>query len=64
MKIVFQDPSFSLELLRTISEKYHKGADIDECQCTSYRIKEVKAGILSGSGRQKEFTNMLMRVSP
>jgi hypothetical protein len=28
MKIVFQDPTFSLQLLRTISETYYKGADI------------------------------------
>src|SRR6266571_7278917 len=40
MKIVFQDPSFSLQLLRTIGETYYKGADIGECLSTSYRIKE------------------------
>ena len=30
MKIVFQDPTFSLQLLRTIGETYYKGADIGE----------------------------------
>ena len=40
MKIVFQDPTFSLQLLRTISETYYKGADVGECLSTSYRIKE------------------------
>jgi hypothetical protein len=40
MKIVFQDPSFSLQMLRTIGETYYKGADICECLSTSYRIKE------------------------
>ncbi len=40
MKIVFQDPTFSLQLLRTISEAYYKGADIGECLSTAYRIKE------------------------
>ena len=40
MKIVFQDSTFSLQLLRAISETYYKGADIGECISTSYRIKE------------------------
>ena len=40
MKIVFQDPSFSFQLLRTIGKTYYKGADIGECLSTSYRIKE------------------------
>jgi pimeloyl-ACP methyl ester carboxylesterase len=40
MKIVFQDPTFSLQLLRTIGETYYKGADIGECLSTAYRIKE------------------------
>jgi Esterase FrsA-like len=40
MKIAFQDPTFSLQLLRTISETYYKGADIGECLSTAYRIKE------------------------
>jgi pimeloyl-ACP methyl ester carboxylesterase len=40
MKIVFPDPTFSLQLLRTIGETYYKGADIGECLSTAYRIKE------------------------
>ncbi len=40
MKIVFQDPTFSFQLLRVISETYYNGADIGECLSTAYRIKE------------------------
>ena len=40
MKIVFQDPTFSLQLLRAISETYYKGADIGECLSTAYRIQK------------------------
>lgn len=40
MKLVFQDPTFSLQLLRTIGETYYKGADIGECLSTAYRITE------------------------
>jgi len=40
MKIVFQDPTFSLQLLRVIGETYYKCADIGECLSTAYRIKE------------------------
>ena len=40
MKIVFQDPTFSLQLLRAIGETYYKGADIGECLSTAYRIRE------------------------
>jgi len=40
MKIVFQDPTFSFQLLRAISETYYEGADIGECLSTAYRIKE------------------------
>jgi alpha-beta hydrolase superfamily lysophospholipase len=40
MKLVFKDPTFSLQLLRAISETYYKGADIGECLSTAYRIKE------------------------
>ncbi|HEY6535133.1 MAG TPA: alpha/beta hydrolase [Candidatus Nitrosocosmicus sp.] len=40
MKIVFNDPTFSLLLLRTIAETYYKGADIGECLSTAYRIIE------------------------
>ena len=37
---MFQDPTFSLQLLRVIGETYYKGADIGECLSTAYRIKE------------------------
>jgi pimeloyl-ACP methyl ester carboxylesterase len=40
MKIVFQDPTFSLQLLRVIGETHYKGADIGECLSTAYKIKE------------------------
>ncbi len=40
MKIIFNDSTFSLLLLRTIAETYYKGADIGECFSTAYRIKE------------------------
>ena len=40
MKILFQDPTFSVQLLRTISETYYKGPDVGECLSTAYRIKE------------------------
>jgi hypothetical protein len=40
MKIIFQDPTFSLQLLRAIAQTYYKGADIGECLSTAYRIKE------------------------
>ena len=40
MKLIFDDPTFSLQLLRIISETYYKGADIGECLSTAYRIKE------------------------
>lgn len=40
MKVVFQDPTFSSQLLRTIGATYYKGADIGECLSTAYRIKE------------------------
>lgn len=40
MKLVFQDPTLSLQLLRAIAETYYKGADIGECLSTAYRIKE------------------------
>lgn len=38
MKIVFNDPTFSSQLLRTLSEPYYRGADIGECLSTAYRI--------------------------
>lgn len=40
MKIIFNDATFSLQLLRTLGETYYKGADIGECLSTAYRIKE------------------------
>ena len=40
MKVVFHDPTFSLQLLRTIDKTYNKVADIGECLSTAYRIKE------------------------
>ena len=40
MKIVFNDPAFSFQLLRTIGSSYYGGADIGECLSTAYRIHE------------------------
>jgi len=40
MKLIFDDSTFSLQLLRAISETYYKGADIGECLSTAYKIKE------------------------
>jgi pimeloyl-ACP methyl ester carboxylesterase len=40
MKLVFQDPTFSLQLLRAIAESYYKCADIGECLSTAHRIRE------------------------
>jgi pimeloyl-ACP methyl ester carboxylesterase len=40
LKIVFQDPTFSLQLLRAMGQTYYGGADIGECLSTAYRIKE------------------------
>lgn len=40
MKIVFNDPTFSFQLLRTIGSSYYGGADIGECLSTAYSIKE------------------------
>jgi len=40
MKIVFQDPTFSSQLLWVIGKTYYKGAEIGECLSTAYRIKE------------------------
>lgn len=40
MKFIFNDPTFSLQLLRTIGETYYKCSDIGECISTAYRIKE------------------------
>jgi hypothetical protein len=40
MKVIFQDPAFSFQLVRTIGSTYYGGADIGECLSTAYRIKE------------------------
>ncbi|WP_239551428.1 hypothetical protein [Paenibacillus elgii] len=40
MKLIFQDPTFSFELLRTLSYAPYGGADIGECLVTGYRIEE------------------------
>lgn len=40
MKLVFNDPTFSFQLLRTVGSSYYGGADIGECISTAYRIKE------------------------
>ncbi|MGC1928215.1 MAG: alpha/beta hydrolase [Candidatus Nitrosopolaris sp.] len=40
MKLIFSDPAFSFQLLRTIGSSYYEGADIGECLSTAYRIKE------------------------
>lgn len=40
MKIVFNDPSFSFQLLRVIGSTYYGGADVGEALSTAYRIKE------------------------
>ena len=40
MKIVFNDPIFSSQLLRTIGETYYKGVDIGECLSMANRIRE------------------------
>lgn len=40
MKLVFKDPTFSLQLLRAMGETYFRGADIGECLSTAYRIEE------------------------
>jgi pimeloyl-ACP methyl ester carboxylesterase len=40
LKLIFDDPTFSSLLLRTIAESYYKGADVGECLSTAYRIRE------------------------
>ncbi|WP_145027011.1 S9 family peptidase [Paenibacillus sp. Y412MC10] len=40
MKLVFNDQTFSFELLRTMSYAPYGGADIGECLATAYRIEE------------------------
>jgi len=51
MKIIFSDPTFSLQLLRAIGETYYRGADIGECLSTAYPVSRreiLKAGIQNG----------------
>jgi hypothetical protein len=50
MKIVFQDPTLSLQLLRAMGETYYKAADIGECLSTAYVSKKetLRAGITNG----------------
>jgi pimeloyl-ACP methyl ester carboxylesterase len=40
MKLIFNDPAFSFQLLRVIGSSYYCGADIGECLSTAYRIIE------------------------
>ena len=40
MKIIFDEPIYSLEMLRTLSHTAYNGADIGECLSTGYKIKE------------------------
>ncbi len=40
MRLVFKDPTFSFELLRTLSYAPYGGADIGECLMTASRIQE------------------------
>ena len=40
MKIIFDDPTYSFEMLRALSHTVENGADIGECLKTGYRIKE------------------------
>jgi alpha-beta hydrolase superfamily lysophospholipase len=40
MKLIFNDPSYSFELVRALGGAYYGGADIGECLNTAYRIKE------------------------
>ncbi|HEX9318636.1 MAG TPA: hypothetical protein VF884_06850 [Nitrososphaeraceae archaeon] len=61
MKIVFEDPTFSLQLLRVISQAYYGGADIGECLSTAYRIK-TSSLVLNGLGQPSGYTNMPMNL--
>lgn len=40
MQIVFKDPTFSYNLLRTVGHAVYGGADIGECFSTAYRIQD------------------------
>jgi hypothetical protein len=50
MKVVFQDPTFSLQLLRTIGETYYKTADIGDVYPLHIALKKeiLRVGISSG----------------
>lgn len=66
MKIIFQDPTFFPQLLRTISKTYYKGANIGECLSTAYSIKEsdLRIGIKNDQVLHKEFISMQRPVLP
>lgn len=57
-KVVFQDPIFSLYLLRAIDGTYYKGVDIVECLSTAYCVMEgnFEKWCLEGLKQQKEST--------
>ena len=40
MKLIFNDPAYSFELIRVLAGAYYGGTDIGECLNTAYRIKE------------------------
>ncbi|MGZ7117021.1 MAG: alpha/beta hydrolase family protein [Methanobacterium sp.] len=40
MKLIFEDPTYSFELLRAMAHAPYNGADIGECLKTGYRIEE------------------------
>lgn len=40
MKMIFNDPQYSFELLRAVSCSPYSGADIGECLATAYKIRE------------------------
>jgi predicted alpha/beta-fold hydrolase len=40
LKIIFNNPTFSFQLLRVIGSSYYGAADIGECLSTAYKIKE------------------------
>jgi len=58
MKLVFNDPTFSFQLLRVIGSSYYGGADIGECLSSAYRIKEADF-----ESWYTEWNNTAMRVN-
>jgi hypothetical protein len=50
MKIIFDDHTYSFEMLRTLSYTVEKGADIGECLNTGYRINEGMMKVGTGNG--------------